>query len=1853
MRLSRTIGVALILSLLGGGPAGCRRAPRSPKVKKADPVWRNVVAAHTGGVVSRKSKVFVQFHSDLLAAHKEGQAARGLIETEPAIDGEPIVAGPRELVIVPKSELKPGSFYLVRVKGGPAAGLPDKAGHYEFAFQVLPRDFSVALEGLVHSRAEEGLWELRGTVTTTDLEEASGVEALLGASLEGEALPVRWAHADGSNVHGFAVSGIRKAAQARTLKLRWDGKAVASGRRETREVEVPGAGVFKVTEVRAVQGDAQHAAVYFSDAVSAEQNLDGLVRLAQGAATLRIEGNVLKVFPRSRLTGSATLIVEPSVRSLHGVLLGARREETLVFPGQKPRLRFVGKGVILPGDEMLSIPFETLNLRSVQVTALRVYAKNVGQFLQANQLDGEQELDRVGRFLWRKTIELPAGPPDQWQRHFFDAGELSRAEPGGLFRLTLSVNRSNAAYPNCTEEERRRPIVPEEPFKNHEELSGAQPGGWDGIEAYYNEGGSVSQWWREREDPCKDAYYRLAEGVRASRNFLASNIGLVAKRDRKGALHVVAADIDTGKPAPAVRVVAYNFQNQAVASGDTDGDGFLTLAPEGKPFYLGAEKGQGRGYLKLSEGAALPVSHFDVGGEQVRDGLKAQLYGERGVWRPGDEVHLVFVLEDKEGAVAAGHPATLRLYSPKGQLMETVTNSRPVGGFYRFTIKTREDAPTGAWTAKVQLGGSEFSKEVRVETVMPNRLKLELDFGGEAIYAADGPASAKLFAQWLHGARASGLKADVQAQLTPIPTRFTRLADHVYDDPTRELKSPAVAVFEGALDAEGRASFPVALEGGKAAAGALSAHFVTRVFEPSGAFSSSRETRVFHPYPRYVGLKLPKGDQARNMLLTDTPHKVSVATLGADGKPASVRRVQVKLYKIGWKWWWDKTGDSPAEFSSGEHATPIQEGVVATQEGRGEWSFEVKHPEWGRYLVRACDEEGGHCAGQVLYIDWPGWAGRAQEQGGPGAHMLLAQADKPEYAVGETATIQLPEGAEGQVLMSLENGSRVLSKRWVPVSPALARIELPITREMSPTVYVFLSLIQPHAGKRNDRPIRLYGVLPLAVRDPETLLAPVLGTAPEWKPESTATISVSEAKGRPMTYTLAVVDEGLLGLTAFQTPDLHGWFHRKEGLGVSTWDVYDSVIGDFGAELGRLLALGGAEDLGRAANASQARRFPPLVRMLGPFELAAKSTRTHAVDLPAYVGSVRAMVVAGRRGAYGRAEKNVFVRQPLMVQATLPRVIGPGEEMTVPVTAFALKEGLEEVSLTLQAPPPFEVVGPRRQSLRFQGPGEQLAYFQVRSLERSGKGTLKVGAAGGPHAAAAETLLTVRDPNPRTVVHVHAAIEPGKTWEHRVTPHGLPGTNDAALEVSVLPPMNLETRLQSLIRYPHGCAEQTTSAAFPQVYVPGLVNLSEAEKGQVERNVHAAIDRLKQFQAPSGGFVYWPGAPGEANAWVSNYVGHFLLEAERHGYEVPAAMRAQWVHFQKTRAQVWGPGGGSGALEQAYRLYTLALAGQPELGAMNRLRELPLSPQARWQLASAYHAAGVQEAAGTLAAAAAAAPASAPDEAYTYGSPLRDQAIILHGLALQGDIVRGKPAAEQVSAALFSGERYNTHALAYALMAMARFYGADKDGAKGFRYEVSHGPGGPALVASDKPVHRRGLAEVGAGGGLVRVRNPTDRRLFVTLAVGGVPKAGTEGDAAEGLELSVDYETPKGEPLDVARLEQGDEIVAKVTVANRTGARLADVALTHMAASGWELHNGRWTGSGDRVEEGLDYQDVRDDRVYSYFALGPGEAKTVRARFTAAYLGRFYLPAVGAEAMYDATKNARVRGRWVTVGKAG
>ena len=1253
----------------------------------------------------------------------------------------------------------------------------------------------------------------------------------------------------------------------------------------------------------------------------------------------------------------------------------------------------------------------------------------------------------------------------------------------------------------------------------------------------------------------------------------------------------------------------------------------------------------------MDNGSALSLSSFDVSGEVVQKGIKGFIYGERGVWRPGDTLHLGFMLNDRAKQLPAEHPVVMELYNPLGQMYARKTQTRGELGLYAFDFVTEADAPTGAWNVKVQVGGVSFSKRLRIESIKPNRLKIALSMPEKTLLRGE-PMDARLHVEWLQGAIARNLKYDIQGTFIATPTTFEGYKGFYFDDPSRVFNTEESKLISGVTNERGDATVQARFELGSTAPGMLQANLVTRVYEESGDFSIDADRMLYSPYRRYAGIKSPQKD--KEQLNTGANYTYEVASVDYLGKPQANTELDVKVYKVYWYWWWDSNSSGLANYVSDSYNKPVKTFTVRTDgDGRGTFQLSFPDKEWGTYFISVKDKESKHSTGVMSYFDWPYNEGRRNTDGSESATMLSFKTDKDSYTPGEKMVVTFPSTKGSRAIISIENGVRVLSLTEHTCEDKQTTVRLDVTKDMQPNAYVYITLLQPHGITKNDLPIRLYGVVPFTVTSPESHLTPVIQSPAELKPDASYTVSVSEKNGKEMAYTLAVVDEGLLDLTRFRTPEPWKAFNAREALGVNTWDLYNYVVGAYGGRIEQLFSIGGDDALNKGPKAI-VNRFKPVVRFDGPFLLKKGKTARHTYQMPNYNGRVKIMVVAGNGEAYGHADKSVMVRKPVMLLGTLPRVIGVGEEMVVPATVFATEDGVGAVNVSIACSSNMEVVGEATRSLSFERKGDQQASFRIRVKKNPGIGKVTITATGKGDKSVYETELEIRTVRRPQVKVTAATLEAGKSWKETVAMPGATGTNQLTLEVSDIAPVNLSSRLSYLLGYPHGCLEQITSKGFPQLYISSFTDLTPQQAKSTEEAVKEVIRRLRSYQTVDGAFAYWPGGTS-SNGWGTVYATHFLLEASKKGYLVPEAMKQSVLNNLRWVARNWKPATSyymdSEETTQAYRLYVLALAGSPEMGAMNRLKEMKdLASMSRWSLASAYALVGREDVAQDLISKTTALPSGYSEYDETFGSDVRDQSIQLMTLCL---LDKGKEAAtlvEELSKQLSSDDWLSTQSTAFALVALSDYLAKYRvDGAMDFTYACG---GKDGQVKTDKNIWSETLLDKAGTSASVELKNTGKSTLFARIITEGIPEQGEEKAYANGVSLAVSYVDLNGRPVNVAQLEQGTNFSAVVTVKNPSARGYNNLVLSEIFPAGWEILNTRFLNGAatDSLTAGVNYQDIRDDRVYSYIdRLPAGSQVTVKINLCAVYPGRFYLPPVYCEAMYDYLIRANTAGQEVTV----
>lgn len=1836
----------------------------STKPEKFNPEFANYISGYTANLISSNSAIIVRLKHVIEMPDKQAGDLldMDLFEFSPKVKGKAYLEDKYTIRFEPDELLKPEETYDVKFALHKLFEVDKDLSWFEFSFTVIAQSFQVTtLDFKPYSNNDLHNYFVQGYITTADFMLETDAQKLLQASQGRKGLSIRWEFGDDPKKFSFIVDSISRTENVVPVVLSWDGNPLGLDITGTDTISIPALGDFIVVEVKLVQQPEQFVNILFSDPLSEDQNLDGLIRFQDNSKIkFDVKNNSVKVYPENRIAGNKTLLVEPGVKNILGFKMNTNFSIELSFEDIKPAVRLIGKGVILPQSDGLIFPFEAVNLNAVDIRIIKIFEDNIPQFLQVNQLDGSSEIMRVGKPVLKKKISLNVNPSldgGKWNAYSVDLSELIGKDPAAIYQVELSFKQDYSLYrcSDTTQKNQNLNTVGEE-ANSVDELDDEpwDDGNYYSYYYYYPPGYD----WRERDNPCHISYYHSGRWVR--RNVIASNLGIIAKAGSGRMLKVAVTDLRTTNPLNNVVVELYNYQQQKIGQANTDNNGFADIEMDKKPWLLVARKGTDIGYLKLDDGSALSLSMFDVSGQVVQKGIKGFLYGERGVWRPGDTLFLNFILEDRENILPEDHPVSFELKNPEGQVISRLVKNRGLNGFYNFTTTTNDDAPTGLWIAIVKVGALEFYKTIRIETVKPNRLKIKLEYDDKILSVDTKGKPGKLNVKWLHGAIARKLKARVMVTLNSIRTKFEKYDGYVFDDATKIYYPEEVTIFDERINDLGEALVKSDLGVQHQAPGMLKANFMVRAFEESGDFSTDFFSVNYAPYHTFVGIKLPKTGTWGNAFVTDSTYSVEVATVDKDGNPVSVPKLEVSVYKMSWRWWWDVSYENLGNYVRRDYQDIVQEKTISTTNGKGSFNLKIEYPKWGRFLVRIVDPEGGHSSSQLFYADWPDWVSRDNREQPEGAKVMSFTTDKDNYEVGDKVTVTFPTSGQGRALVSIEDGSDMLDAYWVIPEPGSreTKFSFDITSEMTPNIYVYITYIQPHAQTANDLPIRLYGVKSIHVEDSETRILPVIDMPDELSPEKTFTVKVSEKNNIPMTYTLAIVDDGLLDLTRFQTPDPWTDFYAKEALGVKTWDIYDYVLGAYGGKLEQLFAIGG--DAAELKNpTAKANRFKPVVKFLGPFELK-KGTHEHTIQMPRYVGSVRTMVIAGQDGAYGFADKTIPVRNSLMLLGTLPRVLGPGETVKLPVTVFAMDEKVKKVKVEIQTNEFLIPVGEKTILLDFEKPGDEVITFDLKVPEKTGVGKVSIVAASGSEKATYDIEIQVRNPNPPITRTIETIIQPGDTWVSDCNPVGMEGTNSGLLEVSRIPPIDFGRRLKYLVGYPYGCAEQTTSSVFAQLYLDDVMELDPRMKTQITQNIKAAIQKLSTMQLSNGGFRYWPNAI-QANDWISSYAGHFILEAETKGYTLPSGFKSRWIKYQKSAAKNWVYYSKDHRkyyhyyhLQQAYRLYTLALAGEPDLSSMNRFREMTsLSAIARWRLAAAYALAGKPEVAKELCKELDLQVDNFDLMNTTFGSALRDKAMIIESLVVMGEKDKAASLVMEVSKELSSNRWCSTQSTAYALVAISKFAG--NDGLTGnelfFDYAIQDNEKGSKRT--QLPLSQFNIKMEGTKPGKVNVKNNGNSIIYSRLMLEGTPLTGEEISENSKLKIKVAYKTLDGKSLDPKKIEQGTDFLGEVEVVNPgIYGNYSNMALAQIFPSGWEIINTRLAGYSTVYEKDRpDYRDIRDDRVYTHFSVRNSVKYVVL--LNAAYRGKFYLPAVSCEAMYDNTIYARQAGMWVEVVQPG
>lgn len=1468
---------------------------------------------------------------------------------------------------------------------------------------------------------------------------------------------------------------------------------------------------------------------------------------------------------------------EPGEKYQVKIAKGLKSNQGLINKGEEanitlqkdldPSLVFANDGVFLPSGAEYQVYIKSRNVKKIHLKVSQIFSNNISEYLRYKNLVGKKDdstqeafyssdgFNYVAKKVIDKKIELK-NQKNTWISSALDLSDLKGKS--GIFSVSLSVDANDLDY----------------------------------------KGENV---------------YRIINKASVSKNLIFSNIALSVQNLNKQ-LVVHARDFSKNEALENVKIELVSKQNQILQSQNTDsnGDAKFQIQEDDEILYILASKENQISVLRFSN--PLSTDGYDVEGDQNHEMIKAFIYTDRGVYRAGDSVHLSVVARENTNPLK--HPINFTLINPKNQKIIENQILKSQNDIYYTQINLDKNAINGLYRANFNIAGVEFSKDILVQSVVPNRIKVELN-ADENRSLDDGSLNYELSSKYLFGALASNLKYQSVVYFSPKNYHNSKYKDYIFTNPSSLIIS-ASADDKGNLDEKGRVQSSVEIPENilNSQGYNFNARIVSEVFEKGGRSVKAVKDVNLNRYDYFVGMKALANSYVSEGETIDFYAIVS----DLKEKLVSGKTLEYRIYQNDYYWWWDY--DSYDEFlrsiKQDTNTKLIEKGELTSSSEPMKFSFNTSN-YYGQMFIELIDKESEVSTGQSFYVSSWGEPSYADV-----VSSLKIKSDKNKYKIGQSAKIEFESVAGAKALITLSSNSKIIDRFVMDTQDKSTSIELAMKKEYAPNIYVSVSLFQDYNKIDNDRALRLFGVIPLYVEDENTKLDLELKTPDKILPNSDFEIEIQSKDKRAFNYTVAIVDEGLLDLTDFKTPDIWKGFYAKTGFTLKTYDTYSQIIPKF---TGGDSVLGGLRvDKNRD---DSAQRFKPVAL----FNTPARSDETGFAKLkfkmPSYMGSVRVMVVANENDAYGSVSKDIQVSAPLVMLETLPRTLKIGDNFTLLTQIFKTENRIKNATLSVRSKNSLIKISPDTQTIDFKSATNLEVMMDANvSDNRIGKELLEFELKSEDYTYKNEIEIDIKPINAYTYENNTSLIKAGESKEFIIKDYIL-GTTNATLKLSPTPILDMDKRIKYLLNYPYGCIEQTTSAVLPQLFLDKFS--TEFDKQKAINNINAAIERYSNFQTADGGFAYWQGGD-ESNAWGSNYAGMFLILAKQNGYFVPDSMYERWLKYEQNFVQ-----------KSVYRdymmdikansLYLLAMAKKPNISEMNLLYDNlnTLSTEAKWQLAAAYKLAGVEDTAKQIASKISIEPDS-KYSFYTYGSLVRDEAIIANAYKqIYG--TNNEELLQKISDTLLSKDYLSTQSTGYALYALAM--GANLENMNENFMDATLKIDDQAYTINQNQMQIFSFNDEKA---IVSA----NKDIFVSFGVEGV-KASENSAFSNKISLDRAFYDEKGNKISPSEIGSGQTFYMRISVSLNEGANyVSNIALTQILPSGWEVSNTLLDDNTPSFikNSNYDFIDVRDDKIMWFFGLNKNRTHHFYIKLNAITPGSYTLSGAYAEAMYDDTYRA-------------
>lgn len=1333
-----------------------------------------------------------------------------------------------------------------------------------------------------------------------------------------------------------------------------------------------------------------------------------------------------------------------------------------------------------------------------------------------------------------------------------------------------------------------------------------------------------------------------------------SDLAITAKR-QQGGVWVWITSLSSGEPVAGASVTAMSYNNQALANAITDQRGLANLAipdnhPDGAAWLVTAERAGDLAYLRLDR--QRPVSEqIDHAGRQPPETYDVMLYTERGVYRPGESIHLTGLVRDRHGNTPDGLPLSVVVDRPDGKTVATLdaTSDSATQGMFHVQFIPSDDCQMGRYrfTATLRGGGDPLGRTTAlVEAFVPVRMKVEADSDRQR-FVGEAPIELNVTADYLFGQPAAGLPIKASGILRQVRYQSARFSDFVFDD-MAGLTSRKLQPVEKKLDEAGHATIRCPLPE-NLPAGLWRGSASVTVTEPGGRSVSDNLSFQVDTARAHLGLQLGE----RKFVAVGVPQRVRWVCVDPDDRPAAPHGLHMRLERIEHQTIIERV-NGRAVWKSHQRLIEVVDRALTADEAagghHGELVIHCPEPAYYQLTLRTDDDQADPAAARIRFH-----AVADHQQPGDLATMAPEQVeitlDRRSYTQGDSAELLVHSPFAGTLMLTLET-DRVVKQRLIAMQEKTHRVTLPLDQPLRGGAFVAATVVRAvDAGRDSWVPHRASGICRIAVDNERFALPVALETDEQARPGETVTVTLRTGPAtdpaQPVMAHIWAVDEGVLLTTEHQTPDPLGHFHAARAMTIGTADTYGHLLPDH-KRPASMERIGG--DQGEA-NLALRRSPVPIARRSagviwrGAVPVGADGLLTVELPMPRLTGQMRLMAVVVDGDRYGRAEQHVTLKSPMLVEVGWPRFAAPDDQFNVPIKLFNNTPTPVDVKLGSVTDGPIRWTDDGWPGMITIPAQDSLTIW--RTAETTGTGMVSAQIVLRPMngdvnlTADHRGMFTVRPAWPLHSQTRLMQLLAGQSLRLDPDPAMLPDTVRMGLSISGRPELRLLPAIEQLIDYPYGCVEQTTSRLYAMLYAPHLIRQAnpDALRGRaIESLIDAGISRLWSMQTRSGGMSYWPGGTS-ANPWASTYVAQFMLRARDAGYNIDPDLLHELTDYLEKRL-IGMDDADVDPNTRATLCHLLAAVDRVNLGWMARLAEQrqELDIAGRAHLAAAWHAIGRHEKAMAMIDGDTLETAVKSSTGGRITSPAHQWAVLLNTLL---DMDPQHPWADALASRLDEARGKNGHWAstlenATALAALARYSaGRPDDQAYTGRVEMAGMPLG--RFAHDQPLHLRSIEAPGP----VEINTQGNGRLFIVQTLEGLVRPDAVESYDRQLKVRRRWTDAQGRPIDPAKLTVGDLVMAEITIqtlAPQSGS-LANVAIVDALPGGMEVENPRLATSAQADQQPGDRADrveFLDDRVL-IFCTARSNLSRFRYPLRVITAGRFELPPIQASCMYDPT----------------